>query len=255
MTYWAEQYRRIPPGMLAAVTERRCHGVRFDSPALHGAVRVLAARCRVSTSTVLLTTATALLARRAGTRLGAMSVVVHNRFRPDRRRLVATLSQLGLFVLDLDPVTDLPGLVRRGWGAALLAARSACYDEAELRPLLDRVGAERGTPVNPGCCFNDLRPDGERAGAPATEAEVRAALTATRMTPMAAPLQSRCRFCLVVAGNRGIDQLQLTANAACLPAEELQAFLVELEAVVVAGAFGSIRVGDDRCAYVDTVWR
>ncbi|MEW2171210.1 condensation domain-containing protein [Streptomyces sp. NPDC007027] len=105
LAHWEAGYRAAPPTMFpdlrAEPRSPRFWTGRLVSPALARAVGAVAAAHRVSGSTVLLTASAALVAAGEGHRTAAVMPIVGNRATGALRDLVSTLSQDGLFVLDL----------------------------------------------------------------------------------------------------------------------------------------------------------
>ncbi|MFJ3937772.1 condensation domain-containing protein [Streptomyces parvus] len=201
LAHWEAGYRTAPPTMFpdpcAQPRTPRFWTGRLVSPALARAVGTVAAAHRVSGSTVLLTASAALVAAGEGHRTAAVMPIVGNRTAGALRDLVSTLSQDGLFVLDLaeasgpreasglaephgpgeasgpaEPhgptessgTTEASGLagtftdlLPAAYRSALRAYRAAVYDPVEWDALGERLSAEYGTDVHPYCCFNDMR--------------------------------------------------------------------------------------------------
>ncbi|GAB3833629.1 condensation domain-containing protein [Dactylosporangium cerinum] len=143
LSYWAEQFARIPATMwatpVAVPREPRYWTGRLVSTKLTGAVDALAAQHGVSGSTVLLTAAGALAAAAGGHPTTAVMPIVGNRFTTGHRDLVSTLSQDGLFVLDVDRPT-FGALLRR-------AGRPHCA--ATAPPPTTRRAGTRCSPMPP----------------------------------------------------------------------------------------------------------
>ncbi|WP_214102642.1 condensation domain-containing protein [Acrocarpospora catenulata] len=248
VAFWTGQYERLPPATFTPDYPGRGHRrLRLTSETLAVAVDRLAARHQVSSSTVLLAATAALVGARTGNAAVALSTVVGNRFSNGLREMVTTLDQLGLFVLDLDGGPSLDELVPRAWRAALTAYRHAYYEQPELDRALARLGEDRGAELNPYGCFNDVR---RAASAPKPSPNVPKATDTqnvhngsadknSRLDRLPAPEGLRCRFCLLVLDHEedtGAVVLQLTADTRCLPPEQVEGFLPELENLVLAAA-------------------
>ncbi|NEC22040.1 non-ribosomal peptide synthetase condensation domain protein, partial [Streptomyces parvus] len=234
---------------------------RIVSPALARAVAAVAATHRVSGSTVLLTASAALVAAGEGHRTAAVMPIVGNRAAEALRDLVSTLSQDGLFVLDLAAAerstedgegekqgtgaarfTDLLPAAHR---AALRAYRAAAYDPVEWDALGERLRTEYGREVHPYCCFNDMRlverpvPEGPR---PISRELARELAEARRRTAFGFPAtQDRvaCRYCLHITEEGDALAVSLTADTAYLPPEAIRAHLYAMEELIVTSAAGS----------------
>jgi condensation domain-containing protein len=255
--YWASQYQRIPATMFplagAPQSPPRQQAV-LTSPALPTAARMIAAATGASTSNVLLAATCTLAGVWTGNAVSAMHLAAHNRIWPGHRDLVANLVQLGLFVLDLDGGDTFPALVQRTSAAALKAYRYAYYDERAIDRVRSEAGDERGTVVNPFCCFNDMRDlslasDKEEAGFSAagaglSEREMRDSLARTAVDWMPYPAPSRCRFCLqLVPAGSGFG-ISLTADTRYLPRASIEQFLRGLETLLVAAAHRDVRAAE-----------
>ncbi|WP_055590622.1 condensation domain-containing protein [Streptacidiphilus griseoplanus] len=206
-----EEGRAQPPVWRAQLT----------SPALGLAVRAVAARHRTSTSTVLLAATAALVGRHTGRATCAILPIVNNRFRRDTTRIVSTLSQEGLFTLDVD--RDFGALLREAEPATLRAYRSAFHDP------LDRAA---GDWVQPRCCFNDMR-FADPGPAPCPPGDIVEALPRTRLSWPLSQEKLNCRFCVHVSGSL---EVSVTADTRYLPRPGMERMLHDLEALLVAEA-------------------
>lgn len=239
--HWSTLFQRIPPYMFGnggPAYDPPCQRLLLTSPALLAAARLLAARYRTGTSTVLLAAAAAMVGRWTGHPSVAVGTLVGNRFRAGQERMVATLTQLGLFALDLADLPEFPALIPDASRAAIRTYRCAYYDPAAMKARLDLVNAERGVRVDPYCCFNDVRadPDLYRHHAPPEPAEVAAARDGTTLTALPPLTYMRCRFCLNVSDAPGAVALRLTADTRSLAPPEMARFLRETERLVIDAA-------------------
>ncbi|MFI7892921.1 condensation domain-containing protein [Streptomyces sp. CACIS-1.16CA] len=255
LAHWEAGYRAAPPTMFpdpcAQPRTPRFWTGRLVSPALARAVGTVAATHRVSGSTVLLTASAALVAAGEGHRTAAVMPIVGNRTAGALRDLVSTLSQDGLFVLDLaesSGTTEAAGLagtftdlLPAAYRSALRAYRAAVYDPVEWDALGERLSAEYGTDVHPYCCFNDMRlveralPEGPRA----TGAEPAEARRRTTFGFPATQDRVACRYCLHVTEEGDALAVSLTADTAYLPPEAIRAHLYAMEELIVASAAGT----------------
>ncbi|WP_328854210.1 hypothetical protein OHB01_28410 [Microbispora hainanensis] len=145
----------FPEAAGAGATPRYARAV-LSSPRLNRAGQVLARRAGVSTATVLLVAVAMLLRELTGHEVCAITPIVHNRFNDRSRDLVTSLNQLGLFTLG--PCESLPETLVSAYPAVLASYRRARFDSLALNAMIDRMSADRGVPMFPSCCFNDLRP-------------------------------------------------------------------------------------------------
>ncbi|MYS82576.1 condensation domain-containing protein [Embleya scabrispora] len=244
LAHWETHYRRIAPTVFADVVAEpaapRFRTVRLVSAALARATDAVALRHRISPSAVLLAGAAVLAARAGGRDTAVMLPIVANRFRSDSRDLVTTLSQEGLFVLDLDPAAHFTDLLPAAWQASLRAYRSAGYDPARWNELMRRIATERGTPIRPFCCFNDMRlvDRPPRTGPAPTGAELDAARSHSRVEPAGEHEFIACRYCMHVVSEGEALVVSVTGDTAYLPVHALEAHLVALEDLLVRAAGG-----------------
>ncbi|MEV6931506.1 condensation domain-containing protein [Dactylosporangium sp. NPDC051485] len=244
LDYWAEQFARMPatmfPDVVAQPRQPRFWTGRIVSTAITRAVDTLAARHKVSGSTVLLTAAAALAAAHGGHPAAAVMPIVANRFTPAARDLVSTLSQDGLVVLDLDRPT-FGELLRPGWQAAVRGYRRAAYDPVGWDAVLERAALERGTEVHPYCCYNDMRlvETGPGAGI-ADAATLHAARAETRVDFPATQERVACRYCLHLTAAGPASVVTLTADTAYLPPAAIEAHLRGLEELLVTAAVDDV---------------
>ncbi|GAA2853740.1 hypothetical protein GCM10010517_11610 [Streptosporangium fragile] len=240
--YWESAYRRIPPTMfdrpVAAPASPAIWRARLVSRAMDLAVRRIAAVHGTSTSTVLLTASATLVGAVTGHDICAMLPIVGNRFRGDTAGAVTTLSQEGLFVLDLR-AGGFAELLRAARPAALRAYRSAYHDPADRDLLTERVSRERGARIHPYCCFNDMRL-ADRVDASPDERTVRRALAETTLTWPLHQDRLNCRFCLHVTGEPGALGVSLTADTRYLPRPAMERYLRDLEELLVRAAFHEV---------------
>lgn len=252
LAYRENAYRRVSPAMfptfpMAGPPEQsRFRSARLSSSAMDAAMRLVASRTRVSTSTVLLTAASMVTGALSGQGTCALVPVVHNRFRPGSRDMVTTLWQDGLFVLDLGDST-FGKLLPQAWRASLRAYRHAQYDPVEGERVSARVDHERGASIDP-YLFNDQRlvhsilvnghvPDG---------AAVRAALAETTFDWWQNLDRLACRFCLYVMPEPepGTLMLALAADTHHMPSGEMERYLRGLEALLVEAALREVRLSE-----------
>ncbi|MFC4998058.1 condensation domain-containing protein [Dactylosporangium cerinum] len=237
LSYWAEQFARIPATMwatpVAVPREPRYWTGRLVSTKLTGAVDALAAQHGVSGSTVLLTAAGALAAAAGGHPTTAVMPIVGNRFTTGHRDLVSTLSQDGLFVLDVDRPT-FGALLRPGWQAALRGYRAAAYDPAGWDAMLADAAAARGTEVHPYTCFNDMRlVEGRPVQAATPHRESRFDFPATQE-------RVACRYCLHITSDADALVVTLTADTAYLPPAAIEGQLRAIEELLIRAAASDV---------------
>ncbi|GIH26671.1 hypothetical protein Aph01nite_49810 [Acrocarpospora phusangensis] len=236
--HWDREHRRIPQTMFdvpSGAGERPpIWRASLRSPAIDLAAQRLAVKHGTSTSNVLLTAVTAMVARTTGHETVAMLPIVSNRFRADTRGAVSTMSQEGLFTLDVRADVgkvrfgELLGLARP---AALRAYRSAYHDPADRTRVLDEVARDRGMPVHPYCCFNDMRFADHAVYR--DDVLIRRALAETSLTWPMSQEQLNCRFCVHLSGTMDVS---VTADTRWLSRREMEEFLRGLEDLLVEAA-------------------
>ncbi|QFY08862.1 non-ribosomal peptide synthetase condensation domain protein [Nonomuraea phyllanthi] len=252
IAWWLEEYARMDPVPPYAHTpeEPRFLEATLRSPGLAAATRAVAARNRVSSSTVLLAAAMRLAGGLTGQRHCGMRVIVNNRFAAGRRDAVATISQEALVVLDLD-APSFDALVRQAWGRAMRAYRQAQYDPYAMEAAV--TGAGPG--IRSFGCFNDQRlaqedgaagastePAARRNGAPGEKIEMAAARTdgtgegKTEVAWTDAMDRNICDFRLHVGGEPGGMEVSCYADTALLPPSGIERYLLDLEGLILEAA-------------------
>ncbi|MFF4773501.1 condensation domain-containing protein [Microtetraspora fusca] len=236
---WEREYGRIPPTMFdrpsGAAEQPPIRRAVLTSPAVHMAAQRLALRYGTSTSTVLLTAVTALVGEVTGHESVAVLPIVSNRFGRDTRTAVTTLSQEGLFVLGSAPRAGLgsafPDLLAAARPAVLRAYRSGYHDPDDRERIVAEAGRERGVPVHPYCCFNDMR-FAERVAEHDDEL-IRRARAETSLSWPLSQNELNCRFCVHVSD---ATQISVTADTRWLSAADVERYLLDLERLLVEEA-------------------
>lgn len=150
---------------------------QVDSPALLTAVRAISAATGRGSSTVLLALFAVALNALTGIDPVVVRPIVGNRFRPGLGNVVCTLAQAGVCVLDVAD-TPMETVLHRVQQSIVVGNKLAYFDDRDLVALRTRIFAERGTPIDTSCFFNDRRNAQALAGAgplPATAEELAAA--------------------------------------------------------------------------------
>jgi hypothetical protein len=235
--YWADQYRVIPPTMFPAVAEPADPPFQrylLSWPALDAAVRELSRRYRTNSSTVLLAATVDLVGRLTGHPTVAAQILVGNRSQSGHDTMVGTLVEGGLLVVDVADRPSLGDLIPRTWQGALRAYRNAYYAPLDREDATDRVSAERGTEIEPYCCFNDMRQDGDDSPLSVdTRLDTGEPAVVTVEEP---PKRMHCRFCVQLDHTPAGVGVRLLADTRFLPPEAMSQFLNELAHRVVATA-------------------
>ncbi|MDX3111582.1 hypothetical protein, partial [Nonomuraea angiospora] len=224
--FWLEEYARMDPVPPSSHVpgEPRFVEATMRSPALAAAAQAVAARNRVSSSTVLLAGAMRLAGGLTGQRFCGMRVIVNNRFAAARRDVVSTISQEALVVLDLR-TESFDALVRQAWGTALRAYRQAQYDPYAMEEAVTRAGPG----IRSFGCFNDQRLVQEDGQVTALEGKTEVARTD-------AMDRNICDFRLHVGGEPGRMEISCYADTALLPPPGIEQYLLDLEGLIVEAA-------------------
>jgi hypothetical protein len=185
LRYWHGRLRAVPAERFTGVPdprEPRFQEIYCYSPAMHVALRAIAARTGAETSHVVLAAYAVALARVTGQSPSVAQLLVGNRFRPGFAEAVAELSQVGICAVDVAECTFDEAL-RHAFKAATGAFLHGYFDGRDLGTLLDRIRDERGRAVDISCYVNDRRTHEAPAPgeAPPTPEELRAALALTRI--------------------------------------------------------------------------
>jgi hypothetical protein len=239
LRYWDRHLRTIEPRRFPArePEPERWWEATFTTPATGLALAVVAERTKVHTGTVLLAAYAVMVARLSGQPVGAFRLVVSNRFRPRFAESVSNLALAGLAVIDTDAGT-FDEVVARAWSSQLAAGVHAYYHPRDLWPLVERIGAERGTELDTLCYFNDRRrlaaqPPGGPLPAPG---QIRAAAGRShlRWGHRSNDFDATC-YLHVDATPGGIELTWRVDTAAVSPAM-LEACVRGIESLVVAAA-------------------
>ncbi|TDB86422.1 hypothetical protein E1091_16345 [Micromonospora fluostatini] len=245
VAYWSRQFGRLPVATFepagAVLTPRYRRG-SLVSTAIDPAARLVAARHRATTSTVLLAATAAVIAGTGGQEVCGIFSMANNRFQPEYATAISKLNQLGFCLVDL---ADRPGfaeVLARTGRAALDGYRHAYYDPRAMEKGFADIGHDYGTALAPFCFFNDIRlPVGaEPDPAGPDEPALRAAATRSAFTWLD-PLDRfawRCRIQVVDAP--GAVELVITADTCYLPPDRAERLLRAVEELLVEAAFRDV---------------
>jgi hypothetical protein len=236
----AEQLCSSPQTMFAVPRREpdqpRFRRMEMRSPTLAAALREVATRCAVSTSTVLLAGTAAMLGAVTGHRVVLIKGIASNRGFPDTRDVIGVTVGNALFRLDLAD-GDFPDLVRAAAAESLRSLMRAQCDPVERDRLVDRINHERGVHVDLAAFFNDFRsPDDTFAAGP----------TVTRWVGAWDRLDLKFFF------HAFADAVFLTVDTAFVAGEHVPRLLTGLERLVVAAAAGPAPL-DDLTRYFEGV--
>lgn len=155
LRHWSSVLRDVPATLFdhppGTPEDPRFVRIGMESAAVAAATETLAARWSVSTTSVLLSAAAALLTAVTGRRKAVMQFIVGNRHDARLRDMVGTAVQDGLFTLDL-PDGTFADAARAGHRQALITYRHAHYEPYAMMRLRDEVG-----PADLSAYFNDVR--------------------------------------------------------------------------------------------------
>ncbi|KAA2255912.1 condensation protein [Solihabitans fulvus] len=151
--------------------------IRYRSPATLLAIRAIARRDGVNTSSALLGCFAVGLARFTGNNPVLAMLLVGNRFRPGFADSVSPLVQLSPYAIDVADVT-VGEAILRARNNVLRAYKNAYYDPDRQDEMVDQINADRGEEIDFSCFYNDRRQlDREQLdGTIASAEEIRAAV-------------------------------------------------------------------------------
>jgi hypothetical protein len=241
LRHWRQELQAMPTRLLAEKDGRpedpRYPIICLRSKAVALAVDVLSARCRASSSAVLLAATALLLGQAAEEPRVTMLLISANRTRPLLREFVGNLVQDVPVGIDLTQA-DFATMVRSAFSASVHAYRNTHCERAETERMRQAESAARGAALETDYYFNDVRPfTGVVTDArTATPEEVRAALAESRIEVRdGVELDSLLGF-LRVTG-LGEDEgvlLTLRADSLRLSSPEMADFLLRMEALLLA---------------------
>jgi len=242
LRHWERLLRSAGPRRFGPYLDRgepRYRRAVFESRALHLASKLVAARVDGSASSVLLAGYAVAVARLTGITPVLIQVVVSNRFRPGLADVSHPLSVNGLFMVEVgDAAFD--EVVDRTQRASALCSKHAYYDPAQLEELRARIDRERGEVVELTCVFNDRRL-GIGVEPPGSVQPSRHELERARAESVlrwGAPFPRYFDKLMVQIGS-SLDtvELEIQVDTHHVSVDEVQAFALDLEALVVAAAF------------------
>ncbi len=260
MKYWAAQLNRLPAWKIdppAGQVEPRYRELVLYSPAMELGLRAIAARTRVASTHVLLAGYVVAVARVMGRNPNVVQIVVNNRFRPNFADTVAQVAEPGICVVDVADAT-FDEVVGRALTAVTNASLHAYYDTRDRDTLIEQTEARRGVPLDISWHMNDRRgilgPEsaGPESGRAAAQSALRELLPRTKMYwDRRSPIFDGTLFiqvdsspALTVPGRAELDEglpavyLEVWADMHHFTAETIEAFIREMEAVIVSAALG-----------------
>jgi hypothetical protein len=253
LCYWQDQLERMPH--FVYVPERgtitgESLAVELWSTAAAMAVRRVAARTRVSRSSIVLAAICAVLAQRTGLRELVFPVISSNRFERHLARYVGTLAQSAAVTVEVG-AGGFDALTRQAWASVMEGSRHGRYDVVKRAELADRIAYERGLCFNYDPVFNNIavesRSEPETGVLPDPD-QISAAVgrTELRWRPLPGPA-TLVRFDL----HQVDDVVRLdgwSVDNGMVPRAELESLLLAVERVLVAAARGDLDTDGIRAA-------
>jgi hypothetical protein len=243
--YWQDQLERMPHFLYVpsrATPTGESLAVEMSSVAAAMAVRRVAARTRVSRSSVILAAICAVVARRTGLRELVFPVISSNRFERHLSRYVGTLAQGTVVTVEVG-AGGFDALARQTWASGMEASRHGRYDAVERTELGDRVGHERGLCFSYEPVFNNLvvesRSEADTGAAyPPEQVSAAVGRTELRWRPLPSP-RTPVRFDLHQID--GVVRLDgWSADNGLVPRAEVESLLLAVERLLVAAAHGDL---------------
>ncbi|MFK3979191.1 condensation domain-containing protein [Micromonospora sp. NPDC050397] len=246
LDHWVGSFGRLPSDTLPRLgppLTPRFHRAVLASVAADTAIRLIADRHRVTSSTVLVAATAVVAATWSGKEVIGIHTMAGNRAMAGYRDAVAKLNQLGLLVVDLGDRPDFADLLTRVWQDSVRAYRHAYYDPTRLRQAFQEAGYPYAVGVNPHVYLNDIRlsTDTDLFGRATGEAEVRATMADTSLTWTPGLDAFTWRTRIEVIDQPGAVGFGLTADTAHLPPYAIERFLRDLERLLVDAAFTDVR--------------
>jgi hypothetical protein len=245
LCYWQDQLERMPhflyvPARATATGESLA--VQMSSEAAAMAVRRVAARTRVSRSSIILAAICAVLARRTGLRELVFPVISSNRFERHLARYVGTLAQATAVTVEIG-AGGFDALARQTWASVMEGSRHGRYDVDKRAELADRIARERGLCFNYDPVFNNLAVESRSesdTGVTHHPEQVSAAVGRTELQWRSLPGPATLvRFDLSqIDGVVRLDGWSI--DNGLVSRAELESLLLAVERLLVAAAYGDL---------------
>jgi hypothetical protein len=248
LDYLREQSWRIPRCLYAlpgARTAGESLVVELSSVAAAMAVRRVAARTRISRSSIVLAAICAVVARRTGYRDLVFPLVSSNRFERHLVNYVGSLAEVPIATVEIGG-RSFDELARHTWTTVMEASRHARYDPVKRAAMAELIEHERGLRLIYDPMFNSLVPEswsGLAAGVGFQPEEIDAALARTELRWRPMPVSGNpIHFSLnQIDGSLRMDVWN--ADIGLLPRAELESVLLAVERLLVAAAHGDVPGG------------
>jgi hypothetical protein len=209
--------------------------VELSSAAAAMALQRVAARTRVSRSSVVLAAICAVLARRTGYPQLVFPLLSSNRFERHLKHYVGCLAQGAIVTIEVAG-KSFDTLVRHTWMSVIKASHFAGYDAVRRAAAAKRIEHERGLSFSYEPLFNGLVAEPPTGGVEYHPEQVTAALPTTELRCRPAPRnESPIRFTL----NQIDGPLRLNlwnADTGQVPRADLESLLLAVERLLVAAA-------------------
>ncbi|MEH1016186.1 condensation domain-containing protein [Micromonospora sp. CPCC 206060] len=245
VAYWVRHFPAFTVGLFEPVgspTGPRFRRGSLFSSAGYDAVRLIAARHGVSSSTVLLAATAAVTTAMDGQDVCGIVTMANNRFPPQYDTAVSKLNQFGICRIDLADRPDFAALLPRAEQAALDAYRHAYYDPDALAVAFAELGHDSHWMLAPFCYLNDIRlphePGSAHTGPDEATLRAAAARSTFRWLEELDGFVWRCRIQIVDAP--GAVELVITVDTWYLPADRAERLLRTVEALLVEAAFRAV---------------
>jgi Condensation domain len=207
--------------------------LRYESPALLLATRVLSRQLNVDSSPLLLGLFAIAVGRLRQQSQFVALLAVSNRFRPGLAKSVSLLAQVGpcLFELADLSLAEALGRARR---ASVSAYKYGYYDPIARRALVERIIAERGARPDLSCFYSDRRAERSTAGpANPTPEELVAALPASTMRWVSQVEEIPEKLYLTVADAPDAIGFELTGGSRYFSRDDVQELLRSMESIAI----------------------
>jgi len=207
--------------------------LRFDSPALLLATRLLSRQLNIDSSPILLGLYAVALGRlRQQDRFVAL-LAVSNRFRPGLAKSVSGIAQISPCMFELADISVTEALTRAR-RASVSAYKYGYYKPIDRLKLVERIAAERGTWPDLGCFYSDRRLERSTAGpAEPTSEDLSAALPATTMHWVRQVAENPAKLYLSVADAPEAIRIELTAGSQYFSPDDMQELLRGMESIAI----------------------
>ena len=210
--------------------------LRFDSPALLLATRMLSRQLNVDSSPILLGLYAIALGRLRQQHQFVALLAVSNRFRPGLAKSVSAVAQVSPCLFEVGEVS-LGEALTRARRASVSAYKYGYYNPAARLELVRRVTEEVGGRPDMSCFFSDRRTERSTAGpVEPSLADIAAARPATTMSWVPQISEVPAPIYLSVMDASEAIGIELTAGSQHFSPDDMQELLRSMEAIAVEAA-------------------